>query len=120
MGNASHWDESCFKYTSLGTLCVRIYTSPSSFQLHVRNSRSGPIVPVASCIGATAGPVDRVYQGLGTVLTISGRTIQGRAQVDPELANDARNAIEEVLGKVPKEVADAAMEFRMARAAARN
>jgi hypothetical protein len=43
---------------------------------------------------------DKVYMGLGQVLTISGRTIKDEAQVGPMRADEARAAIEEFLSKV--------------------
>ncbi len=43
---------------------------------------------------------DAVYQGLGRVLTISGRTIRPEAQDTPEAAEVAAVAIDEFLQKV--------------------
>eukprot|EP00195_Chlamydomonas_chlamydogama_P005781 CAMPEP_0202901364 /NCGR_PEP_ID=MMETSP1392-20130828/14212_1 /ASSEMBLY_ACC=CAM_ASM_000868 /TAXON_ID=225041 /ORGANISM="Chlamydomonas chlamydogama, Strain SAG 11-48b" /LENGTH=183 /DNA_ID=CAMNT_0049587913 /DNA_START=191 /DNA_END=742 /DNA_ORIENTATION=- len=68
--------------------------------------------------GEQPGVTDRVYIGLGKVLTISGRTIRPEAQASPQVADEARRAIEDFLAQVPKDVYGAAQEFRVKRAAA--
>jgi hypothetical protein len=69
-------------------------------------------------LGDQPGLTDRVYIGLGNVLTISGRTIKPEAQITPAAAEEATQAIEEFLSKVPKQVLQQATDFRIARAAA--
>lgn len=49
---------------------------------------------------ATPQLTDAIYIGLGRVLTISGRTIQDGAQLDPSLSQDALKAVQAVLDKV--------------------
>ncbi|KAG1664010.1 hypothetical protein FOA52_010526 [Chlamydomonas sp. UWO 241] len=68
--------------------------------------------------GNSTGPADRVYAGLGAVLTTSGRTIGGLAQNSPAPADTARAAIDDFLSKVPKQIYDEATAFRVARAGA--
>ncbi|KXZ51009.1 hypothetical protein GPECTOR_14g250 [Gonium pectorale] len=65
-----------------------------------------------------AGVADAVYQALGRVLTISGRTIRAEAQASPQAAADAEAAISSFLQKVPTPLLESAQEFRVARAAA--
>lgn len=66
--------------------------------------------------GQAAGPVDAVYIALGKVLTISGRTIREEAQISPAIIQEAQDAIEGVLAKVPQELLDSAQELRRQRA----
>ncbi|KAJ9505719.1 hypothetical protein QJQ45_006414 [Haematococcus lacustris] len=62
------------------------------------------------------GATDAVYRGLGRVLTISGRTIRPEAQESPEAALEAKAALDTFLAKVPQQVYEQAMAFRVARA----
>ncbi|MEW5297205.1 MAG: hypothetical protein WDW38_006030 [Sanguina aurantia] len=61
---------------------------------------------------------DAVYQGLGRVLTISGRTIRLEAQIAPENAAAAEAAVEKLLLQVDPNLSQKATAFRLARAAA--
>lgn len=61
---------------------------------------------------------DAVYQGLGRVLTISGRTIRLEAQIAPENAATAEAAVEKLLLQVEPALSQKAVAFRLARAAA--
>lgn len=67
--------------------------------------------------GAQPQPLgDELYRALGTVLTISGRTIREEAQVSPERALRAAAAIDDVLERVPADVKEGAQRLRVARA----
>jgi hypothetical protein len=66
--------------------------------------------------GLDSGLTDPVYEAIGRVLTISGRTIKKEAQVDPALAQQANDAISTFLSYVPADKVDAAQEFRIQRA----
>lgn len=59
---------------------------------------------------------DEVYQAIGRVLTISGRTIRIEAQADPDRALAAITAIDNLLNKVPASTVQAAQQIRIARA----
>ncbi|GLC71186.1 hypothetical protein PLESTF_001083600 [Pleodorina starrii] len=65
-----------------------------------------------------AGVADAVYQGLGRVLTISGRTIRAEAQASPDAAAGAELAIDGFLEKVPASLLADAQQFRVDRAKA--
>ncbi|GLI62887.1 hypothetical protein VaNZ11_005675 [Volvox africanus] len=64
------------------------------------------------------GAADAVYQGLGRVLTISGRTIRLEAQAAPDVAAGAEWAIDNFLQQVPPLLLAEAQQFRLERAKA--
>ncbi|KAL3148553.1 hypothetical protein ABBQ38_013987 [Trebouxia sp. C0009 RCD-2024] len=56
-----------------------------------------------------------VYEAIGKVITISGRTIRQQAQASPEYAEAAINCISRLLAACPQEDLDRAQEMRKAR-----
>eukprot|EP00884_Botryococcus_braunii_P019375 jgi/Botrbrau1/6120/Bobra.331_2s0015.1 len=54
--------------------------------------------------GDELGAAVPVYNAIGRVVTISGRTIRPEAQASPDLADEAIVVIEELLGKLPREI----------------
>lgn len=53
--------------------------------------------------GSDPTPVDRVLNGAGAVLTISGRTIRPEARVDPSIAAQALESVRALLKEVPSD-----------------
>lgn len=58
---------------------------------------------------------DKVYDAMGRVLTISGRTIRIEAQEGPDRALAAKAAIDELLAQVPGDALQAAQQARVQR-----
>ncbi|KAL3137247.1 hypothetical protein ABBQ32_006794 [Trebouxia sp. C0010 RCD-2024] len=56
-----------------------------------------------------------VYEAIGKVITISGRTIRKQAQASPEYAEAAIDCISRLLAACPQEDLDRAQEMRKAR-----
>ncbi|KAK9842800.1 hypothetical protein WJX74_002574 [Apatococcus lobatus] len=61
------------------------------------------------------GATDAVYQGIGSVITISGRTIRKEAQATPERADEAIRHIDDLLTQLPAADTAKAIAFRKAR-----
>ncbi|KAK9808128.1 hypothetical protein WJX73_009400 [Symbiochloris irregularis] len=67
--------------------------------------------------GTASGPnaADPVYNAIGQVVTISGRTISKQAQVQPQWAENAIDKIDALLGRLPADVVDRAKQLRISR-----
>nr|BCL66119.1 hypothetical protein [Volvox africanus] len=63
----------------------------------------------------STGVADTVYQGLGCVLTISGRTIKAEAQATPDVAAWAEQVLDQFLQQVPNSLLAEAQQFRRER-----
>lgn len=59
---------------------------------------------------------DPVFESLGKILTISGRTIKEEAQVNPAIAKEGAEVLTTFLSYLPEDKLAAAQEFRIQRA----